>query len=47
LAAARVLAVEAGLEGDLRLQTDGRGITLSFDAGLPGQAAPAHAGETG
>ncbi len=39
LAAARVLAVEAGLEGDLRLQTDGRGITLSFDAGLPGQAA--------
>ncbi len=40
LAAARVLAIEASLTSDLSLQTDGRGIVLAFDPGLPGQSAP-------
>jgi competence protein ComEC len=39
LGAERIVTVEAGLAADLRLQTDGRGMLLAFDPGLPGQSA--------
>jgi beta-lactamase superfamily II metal-dependent hydrolase len=40
LASSRVVAVEASLVADLRVQTDGRGLVLAFDPGLPGQDLP-------
>jgi|GEM_PF-5011603 len=44
LAAAHVVTIEATRASDLQLQTDGHGLVLSFDPGLPGgqgSAAPA------
>lgn len=37
LASARVVTVEAAASADLRVQTDGHGLILAFDPGLPGQ----------
>ena len=39
LAAARVVTLEATAHADLQLQTDGHGLILSFDPGLPGHPA--------
>lgn len=44
LAAAHVTTVEASRAADLRLQTDGHGLILGFDPGLPGQPAPSNGG---
>lgn len=41
LAAARVVALEATSAADLGLQTDGHGLVLSFDPGLPGAGSGA------
>ncbi len=40
LAADRVVTVEAAESADLRVQTDGHGLVLAFDPGLPGQQNP-------
>jgi len=47
LADARVVMVETSRADDLRLQTDGHGLILAFDPGLPGQMPPDPVAEAG